>query len=207
MKIVIVDYGTGNLGSILNIIHLLGFTALISDKISDIEQADKLILPGVGSFDTGMSNLMRLGLLEPLNKKVVEDKTPILGICLGMQLMTHSSQEGTLPGLGWFDAVTLKFEFPGATPKVPHMGWNNLLLTRHHPLTAHIQFDTRFYFIHSYYVKSRDEGQVIARSAHGFEFDAILATGHIMACQFHPEKSHRQGIELIHNFIRLSHGS
>lgn len=207
MKIVIVDYGTGNLGSIRNIIQLLGFTALVSNNISDIDQADKLILPGVGSFDTGVSNLIQLGLREPLNRKVVVEKTPILGICLGMQLMTRSSGEGKLPGLNWLDAVTLKFEFPGSSPKVPHMGWNTLNRTRPHPLTAHIQPGTRFYFIHSYYVKSLDEHQVIARSVHGFDFDAILAKDHIMACQFHPEKSHRQGIELIHNFIRLPHGS
>jgi glutamine amidotransferase len=205
-KIVILDYGMGNVGSIQNMLKHIGFTALISGKLEDIKSADKLILAGVGAFDSGMNNLSDLGFLDALNVKVLQDKIPVLGICLGMQLYSQASEEGKSPGLGWIDAVTVKFSFPGqSTPlKVPHMGWNTLNIPKPHPLLVDLPEDVRFYFVHSYHVQCRNGGNSVATTRHGYDFTSVVAKENICGVQFHPEKSHRFGMKLLHNFMNLT---
>ncbi|MEW5724984.1 MAG: imidazole glycerol phosphate synthase subunit HisH [Thermodesulfobacteriota bacterium] len=202
--IVIVDYHMGNLGSILNMLKKIGAPAVISSRTDDLAAAEKLILPGVGSFDAGMKNIADLGLRPVLERKVIEEKTPVLGICLGMQLLARRSEEGERPGLGWIEAEAVRFRFPGNNGKlkVPHMGWNFLEVHRPHPLLEGLT-GSRFYFVHSYHVVCRDQGDVLATAGHGLDVTAVLARGHVMGTQFHPEKSHKYGLRLLGNFARL----
>jgi glutamine amidotransferase len=177
--------------------------AKISAKISDIEQADKLILPGVGAFDAGMQNLEMRGLLPVLNRRVLEEKVPILGLCLGMQLFSRGSEEGQLPGLGWIDANTVKFNFDNGKThlKIPHMGWNSSRVLRPSPLWLEPpKEDPWFYFVHSYYVKCNQERNILATTTYGEDFTSMVIQDNIVGTQFHPEKSHRYGMELMKNF-------
>ncbi len=202
--IVIVDYGMGNLGSILNMLKKIGAPAAkISSDPKDIEQADKLILPGVGAFDTGMQHLRESGLIPVLNEKVLKAKTPTLGVCLGMQLMAKISEEGELPGLGWFDAETIRFRFDSKKTglKVPHMGWNTVNVRRAGTLFQDMYEDARFYFVHSYHFVAHDPADVLTNTEYGYEFVSGVQRGHIMAVQFHPEKSHKFGMKLYKNFV------
>ena len=203
--IVIVDYGMGNLGSIANMLKKVGAQAVVSGNGADLEKADKIILPGVGAFDTGMKNLRQLGLLPVLNGKVLRDKTPVLGVCLGMQLLTKGSQEGDLPGLGFIDAETIRFKFDKdqANLKIPHMGWNSIKIKQESPLFADMYEDPRFYFVHSYHVVCRDEKDVLATSFYGYEFTSAVARENILGTQFHPEKSHKFGMKVYQNFVGL----
>lgn len=207
--IVIVDYGMGNLGSIVNMLKKIGVPAALSADPATIEKADGLILPGVGAFDSGMQNLAQRGLLPVLNTMVLERKVPILGLCLGMQLFTRRSEEGVLPGLGWLDAETVRFRFEGADAqlKVPHMGWNIIEPCREHPLLANLGSEPRFYFVHSYHVVCADSEKVLARAHYGIDLVAMVATGNILGAQFHPEKSHKFGMTLFRNFASLLKGS
>jgi len=200
--IVIVDYGLGNIGSIVNMFKKVGVAATISSDPAVIEKADKLILPGVGAFDSGMRNLTERGLVPLLNRRVLEDKVPILGLCLGMQLFTKRSEEGQLPGLGWLDAETVRFKFDGdnAHLKIPHMGWNTIRPSRAHPIFTEMEPEPRFYFVHSYYVVCVNSEDVLAQAVYGFDFTAMLARGNIIGAQFHPEKSHKFGMRLLKNF-------
>lgn len=200
--ITIVDYGVGNLGSIRNMLKKVGSESRITSVASEISAANKLILPGVGAFDAGMQHLQKSGLIPALQERVRERGVPILGICLGMQLMTQRSEEGVLPGLGWVDAEALRFKFEeGASFKVPHMGWNvvnphksSLLLSGAYP-------EERFYFVHSYFVRCTNRADVLLTARHGSEFDAAFESDNIMGVQFHPEKSHKFGMRLLHNFV------
>lgn len=203
--LIIVDYGMGNLGSILNMMKKIGASANISSKVEDIEKADKLILPGVGSFDNGMKNINELGLLPALNSKVIEHKTPILGICLGMQLLTRKSEEGKLPGLGWVNADTIKFNFTkGQTHlKVPHMGWNSVLFAQNNILSKGLEEEPRFYFVHSYHVVCKGDEDVIGKTFYGYEFASAIQKENILGVQFHPEKSHKYGLRILKNFVEL----
>lgn len=201
--IVIVDYGMGNVGSIQNMVKKAGSRAVVSSEHSDIEAASKLILPGVGSFDHGMSNLRERQLLDLLHRKAMEEKTPILGICLGMQLMTLRSEEGKLPGLGWFDAETLRFQLPPEM-KVPHMGWNRVTLEKESPLFRDMPEDPRFYFVHSFFVKCRVPGEILTRTHYGLPFTSAIQKENLFATQFHPEKSHKYGLTLIKNFVEMT---
>jgi len=201
---VIVDYGMGNLGSILNMLKKIGTRAVISSDPDTIGQAHRLILPGVGSFDRGMQHIQQAGLASLLSEKVLNEQTPILGICLGMQLLTRRSEEGHLPGLGWIDAETVRFQFSGRhqTLKVPHMGWNTVAVARDENLFQGLTNGrTRFYFVHSYHVVCDHACDVLARTDYGFPFVASLQRGHIMGTQFHPEKSHTYGMRLLKNFV------
>jgi glutamine amidotransferase len=204
--IVIIDYGMGNLGSIKNMLRKIGTEAIVSSKVSTIEEADKLILPGVGSFDKALEKIQECDLIPVLTDKVLSKKTPILGICLGMQLFTQGSEEGKLSGLGWLEAETVQFKFdkPSSSLKVPHMGWNTLQKARIHPLLSEIETDARFYFVHSYHVVCRVEGLVVAKSHYGYPFASVVAKENILGVQFHPEKSHKFGINLFQNFVRLT---
>lgn len=200
--LLIIDYGLGNLVSVKNMFKKLGVPAVISDNISEIESAEKLILPGVGAFDNGMNLIKQKGLIDVLNKRVLVDKTPILGICLGMQLLTKSSEEGKEKGLGWIDADTIKFTFDNKELKIPHMGWNYIQVKKQNKLIS-TEGKHRFYFVHSYYVKCHNENDIIATCDYGNEFTCVLNHGNIYGAQFHPEKSLKFGMEVLNNFSKL----
>jgi imidazole glycerol-phosphate synthase subunit HisH len=204
--IVIVDYGLGNLRSILMKFKRIKANAIISADPADIERADKLVLPGVGYFAVGMKNLQESGLLSVLNKQVLKKNVPILGICLGMQLLTKFSEEGNNDGLGWIDAVTKKLNFSSAQDKlrIPHMGWNTIFPKQPSILLEGIDLDVRFYFAHTYAVSCNDERSIVATTEYGYEFASIIQKDNIYGAQFHPEKSHFHGLKLIDNFVRLS---
>ncbi len=200
--ITIIDYGLGNLVSVKNMLKKLGAEALITDKIADIEKAEKMILPGVGSFDNGMNLIKQKGLLEILNKKATQDKIPTLGICLGMQLLTKGSEEGVEKGLAWVDAQTIKFNFNDKVLKIPHMGWSYIEVKKENALIRK-EDKHRFYFVHSYYVKCNNENDVIATCNYGTEFTCMFNHENIYGAQFHPEKSLKFGMELLNNFNKL----
>jgi glutamine amidotransferase len=202
--IVIIDYGIGNLASVLNMFKKTGVSDVsVSGDINTILKADKLLLPGVGSFDAGMANLEKAGLVAALNEKVISQKTPILGICLGMQLLTKKSEEGVKPGLGWIDAETVKFNLdPTLKLKVPHMGWNYIKVNRENKLLD-MESRNRFYFVHSYHVKCFDETQSLATSHFGTDFTCMVNKDNIYGAQFHPEKSLKFGMKVLENFAKL----
>lgn len=202
----IVDYKTGNLGSIQNMLKKVGADSAIAGDPQAIRSASKLILPGVGAFDTGMKNLIGSGLLQSLNEAVLERNVPVLGVCLGMQLMTQSSEEGRLPGLGWVQATTCRFR-PAAeeTLRVPHMGWNVVSPVKESAMTGGLPAESRFYFVHSYHVRCLMPEDVLLRACHGsITFDAAFEHGNIVGVQFHPEKSHRFGMILLKNFVECA---
>jgi glutamine amidotransferase len=198
----IIDYGVGNLGSIVNMLKKIGVPAAVSGDPEVLAQADRLILPGVGAFDNGMKNLADRGLLPILRAKVIEQKTPILGLCLGMQLLARGSEEGELPGLGWIPADVVRFRVPVDQPvlRVPHMGWNYLQVCQREPLFARMEDEPRFYFVHSYHLVCDDQTSVLATTCYGYQFASAVRAGNIMGVQFHPEKSHRFGMQLLANF-------
>ena len=196
MAIVVVDYDMGNVGSIVNMMKKIGHAAEISADPAVIAKADRLIIPGVGSFDAGMENIRARGLVEVLNDKVIAGKTPVLGICLGMQLLGESSAEGTAKGLGWIPSQSVKFS--SEKLRVPHMGWNELAST--HWLFEGEPADMRFYFVHSYHVVCADPAHALATASYGIDFTAAIGRDHILGVQFHPEKSHRFGMQLLRNF-------
>lgn len=201
----IIDYGMGNLGSLKNAFNKIGQPAKLVKDIQDIECAEKLVLPGVGSFDTGIHNLKENGIIDTLNYKVKQDKTPILGICLGMQLMTKASEEGANPGLDWIDAKTIKFsKSDDPTIKIPNMGWRQIEIKIKHPFLEGISSSSRFYFVHSYHVKCNDIQNILAISRHGIDFTAIYSNENIYGVQFHPEKSLKYGLNLLENFSQMT---
>jgi glutamine amidotransferase len=202
--IVIVDTRTGNVGSIANMLKKIGAEAAISRDPGLIGRADKLILPGVGAFDAGVESLEATGLRPLLEQRVLRDRVPVLGLCLGMQLFTRRSAEGSRPGLGWIDGETVKFKVgPDAGVKIPHMGWNRIATPRPHPLLADLPPQPRFYFVHSYHLECADPAVTIATAEHGYPFTCAVAHGNIMGVQFHPEKSHKFGMQLFRNFTAM----
>jgi glutamine amidotransferase len=205
MSVLVIDYGMGNVSSIANMGRVAGHDMVISDDLSQIANASKLILPGVGSFDAAMTLLHKRGIIEVLNHAVLERKTPILGICLGMQLFSRRSEEGYMPGLGWIAADTVRFRLGETHPtlKVPHMGWNHIRPTRPDPLLNDLPAESRFYFVHSYHVACDDSADVLAQTTHGLSFCSVVGHGNIWGVQFHPEKSHRFGLKLLSNFLSL----
>jgi len=199
--IIIIDYGLGNLGSLANMLKKIRVPVKISSDISDIESAEKLILPGVGSFDHGMQKLQELKLIDILNKKAIIDKTPIMGICLGMQLFTKTSEEGAHPGLGLVDANTVKFNIDrDSSIKVPHMGWDTLDLKKDHFLMQETNNNAMYYFVHSFHVVCNHSEDILSTSHYGYDFVSSLAKDNIIGVQFHPEKSHKYGMKLLENF-------
>jgi len=200
--ITIIDYKTGNLGSIQNILRRVGEDSIITSDKDKIANAKKIILPGVGSFDTGMSNLMAMDLIEILRYKVLNEKVPILGICLGMQLLSKISEEGILPGLGWINAETKRFAFKNTQEyKIPHMGWNFIKIQKESDLFRNMPNDARFYFVHSFFLQPNDQYDILASSNYEIEFTSAIEKGNILGVQFHPEKSHKFGMTLLKNFI------
>ncbi len=197
--IVIVNYNMGNVGSVYNMIKKIGFEALITSNINEIEKAKKIILPGVGAFDNGIINLKKLGLIEILEYKVFKERVPILGICLGMQLMTKKSEEGELQGLSWIDAETKRFV--SDTYKIPHMGWNYVKIIKNSDLFSSEFCEWRFYFVHSYYVECYNKDDILTTTFYIHDFVSSFQRENIIGVQFHPEKSHKFGMMLLKNFI------
>lgn len=201
--ITIVDYGMGNLGSMVNMFKRLGFHAKAETDPLVIETATKVVLPGVGAFDTAMERInITPGLREVLDRKALIDRVPILGVCLGMQLLTRCSEEGVLKGLGWIPADTTRFPKMSRL-KVPHMGWNISRENTPSLLTADVGVDPRYYFVHSFCVHVDDPAHSIMRCHYGIDFDSAIGSGNIYGVQFHPEKSHRFGMQILKNFANL----
>ncbi len=202
--ITIVDYGAGNIGSVLNMIKHVGGLATVARDAAGVLSADKILLPGVGSFDNAMTRLNALNLVEPLKQRA-KDSVPFLGICLGMQLLADASEEGEMAGLGLIPGRVRRFRFEGETShlKIPHMGWNLMTPVRAHPLGQGLENGARFYFVHSFYFDSERDEDVLFRSVYGHEFTSGVQRGNVMGVQFHPEKSHRYGMQLIRNFVGL----
>ena len=201
---IIIDYKVGNIGSIINMIKKAGYKAKLSNNRKEILLAEKLILPGVGAFDEGMIKLNESGLIPILIDKVINQKTPILGICLGMQLLTEKSEEGNLPGLGWISGETKKFKFKEEDNlRVPHMGWNTVHPIKTNSIFRDLEDNPRFYFAHSFYVDCHDSNNVLGITNYGHNFASAIEKENIFGVQFHPEKSHRFGMKLLKKFIEL----
>lgn len=202
--ITIIDYGMGNIGSLENMIKRAGGTSQITSDPDRINQADKLILPGVGAFDPAITKLRELRLVDLLRRKVVENKTPILCICLGAQLITRASEEGSLRGLGWIDAETVRFRFPPESrQKIPHMGWNDVRLKKDSVLFQGMPENPCFYFVHSYHLLCHQRDDILTATHYGYDFVSAVQHDNIYATQFHPEKSHKYGLKLIENYLGL----
>lgn len=202
--ITIVNYGLGNLGSIFNMLKKIGVSSRIASDGEEIAQAQKIILPGVGNFDRAMERIGESGLRKIIDQKALIEKVPILGICLGMQLLTKCSEEGKLPGLGWIPARTVRFCFPEESQiKIPHMGWNMVKRATPSPLTENFKPEHRFYFVHSYHVQVEEENLSILKTEYGYHFASAIQKDNIFGVQFHPEKSHGFGMRLLENFARL----
>lgn len=202
MSICIVDYGLGNIGSIVNMLKRIGYLAEVTNDVNKIQDVQKIILPGVGAFDSGMKKLKELNLVDDIIECVLVKKVPILGICLGMQLMTNGSEEGKEKGLSLIDAEVKKFNFnDNFALKIPHMGWNSLEVQKSHPLIKDMEQEIRFYFVHSYFVKCNRGEDILTTTKYGISFVSAFAKGNIMGVQFHPEKSHKFGMHLLKNFI------
>ena len=203
--LVVVDYGMGNVGSVLNMFRRIGAEPVLSADPATIASASKLVLSGVGAFDTGMRHLRSAGLIDPLNEAVLGRQVPVIGLCLGMHLLTEGSEEGELPGLGWIPGKTVRFRFGGDTPlKVPHMGWNEITVQHDAPIVHDLLPASRFYFVHSYHVTCEVESDVAATTDYGYAFPSIVQHDTIMGTQFHPEKSHKFGMRLLDRFVALS---
>jgi len=202
--IAIINYGLGNLASIKNMCKLVGIEAQITNDIKVISQASKLILPGVGHFEKGMENLHASELIPLLDELVLNKKIPVLGICLGAQLMTKHSEEGNVDGLGWVDAITVRFDQSKINGlKVPHMGWSEIQLTKKNQLWLDLPPEPRFYFVHAYHFLFENKEVISANSKYGYDFACAFQKENIFGTQFHPEKSHKFGMKVIENFNKL----
>ncbi|MGB0887729.1 MAG: imidazole glycerol phosphate synthase subunit HisH [Vicingaceae bacterium] len=203
--ITIIDYGAGNIKSIQNMLKKIGVDSVLTKEVSAIETAQKLILPGVGHFDHGMQQLRKSGLIDILNKKVIEEQTPLLGICLGAQMLGNKSDEGKEKGLGWIDMDIVKFnrELLNETLKVPHMNWNEINIKKDSKILDKLNNDSRFYFVHSFHMKTNNSEDILCTSKYGYEFVSGVNRNNIWGVQFHPEKSHKFGMQLLKNFSNI----
>jgi len=200
--VIIANYGVGNLASVCNMLRKLGIEARVSEKPADILLADRVILPGVGHFDHGMKKLHESGLREVLDEFAIVHKRPILGICLGAQILGLGSEEGHEPGLGWLNMVCQRFPSHPEL-RVPHMGWSPVEMRCSSPLFKYAAGDARYYFVHSYHMKCADANDVIGISEHGIEFTSAVQRANILGVQFHPEKSLRHGLAVIRAFTEF----
>lgn len=203
--IAIVDYGLGNIRAFANVYKRLDIPFAIASTKETLNLASKIILPGVGAFDHAMERLQQSGMRELLDELVQLRKVPVLGICVGMQMLARSSEEGVLPGLGWIDGVVKRFDPSGFKHKtiLPHMGWNTITPLRDNPLLLDLNNDSRFYFLHSYYFQCGNEENILAVTDYGSQFTCVVNSGNIYGVQCHPEKSHQNGIRLLRNFANL----
>ena len=204
MTIAIIDHGMGNLGSVQNMLRRLGAASVRTTDPAEIAGADRIVLAGIGGFDGAMGRLEELGVVDVLNDRALNSSTPILGVCLGMQLMARRSDEGRLGGLGWIDAEVRRFDFPPDRHlPVPHMGWEEIDIKRESPLFSAGDPQPRFYFSHAYHVVCRDAADVAATATYGAPFVAAIHRGNVLGTQFHPEKSHVFGMEVYRRFLAL----
>lgn len=203
--ITLIDYGVGNINAFANVYKRLNIETKVAKSVSDLDDAEKIILPGVGSFDYAMEKLNQSGMRERLDELVLIEKKPVIGICVGMQMMAAKSEEGDLQGLKWLDAEVVKFnpEKIQFSTKLPHMGWNDVSPSKPNPLFKGLENDSLFYFLHSYYFKCNNQENSIATSDYGEEFTSAVNNANIFGIQFHPEKSHRYGEMLLNNFANL----
>lgn len=199
--IIIIDLNLGNVGSIFNMFEKIGVASKISNNENDIQKAKKLILPGVGAFDSGIEKLKKNNLINSIEEKVLDKSTPILGICLGMQMMLESSEEGEKNGLGWIKGKVIKFRDNNL--KIPHMGWNQVKKTKNNKLTNNLFMNSRFYFVHSYFASLTDKNNQILQTEYGESFTSAFNLKNIYGVQFHPEKSHKFGMKLLENFSKI----
>ncbi len=203
-NILIVDYGTGNLNSVKRVLDRIRVDAMISSRPEDVVNADKIILPGVGHFGRAMEKLRELNLTEVLHEAALIQRKPVLGICLGMELMAETSEEGNSSGLGWINAEAIRFRFSDtAAYKVPHMGWNDISVKKVSSLMKGIDESAEFYFAHSYHLRIHDEADLLAETGYGVTFPSAIERENIFAVQFHPEKSHGAGEQLLKNFVEI----
>ncbi len=201
--IAILDYGLGNLGSISNMLKVIGEKSLIASFKDDIQKADGIILPGVGAFDAGMQQLMYSGLVDVIKEYAASGK-PVLGICLGMQMLGRGSEEGTLKGLDLIPFECRRFNFDNNFDlKIPHMGWDIVDIKKNHPLVSGLEGTQRYYFVHSYHAVCDNDENVLMTCDYGYEFAASVVKDNVMGCQFHPEKSHDFGLALLTNFVQI----
>jgi glutamine amidotransferase len=197
--IAILDYGIGNLKSIYNMFKKLGIESAITSNTFEIQNSDKYILPGVGSFDYAVNNLKKAPFFGILQKEVLINKKPILGICLGMQILTKGSEEGVEKGLGWIDAYTKKFDLKNKNFSIPHMGWNQINPKNKNNFFNNLS-ENRFYFVHSYHVVCNNPKNILATTDYNYTFTSAIYKENIFGVQFHPEKSHKFGLKLLNNF-------
>lgn len=203
--ITIIDYGLGNIKAFVNVYEQLNIQTTVARKASDLKKASKIILPGVGAFDFAMSQLNKSGMKEAIEEKVFKDEVPILGICVGMQMLAKSSDEGELGGLGWINGTVKKFDASKLIfkAKLPHMGWNTIESFRENPLLKGFNGDSRFYFLHSFFFECENDEYKIATTDYGVTFASAINKDHIYGIQFHPEKSHSNGMQLLNNFAQI----
>jgi len=201
--ILIIDYGMGNISSIANMIKKAGGVSTISKDPKDIKYFSKIILPGVGAFDNAIIKLKDKGYFYEIQNQSMKEKTIILGICLGMQLLTGYSEEGNLDGLGLISGFTKRFNFTSSKYKIPHMGWNDISIIKTDPLFTNIPDPIRFYFVHSYHVILHNNNDILSTTSHCYDFISSFKSKNIIGVQFHPEKSHNYGISFFKNFINL----
>lgn len=204
----IIDCETGNLGSVKNMFKHIGVESKIISTPEEVKAAEKIILPGVGSWNNGAQKLRESGLLDVLNERVLKDKVPVLGICLGMQLILDSSEEGALPGLGWIPGEVKKFDFSAPEYqnqklRIPHMGWNVVDAKKSTYLTEHFEGEVRFYFVHSYHAVVKNQDDILMTSNYGYQFTCAIQKDNIWGVQFHPEKSHKFGMALMKKFSEV----
>jgi glutamine amidotransferase len=203
--ITIVKYGLGNIQAFANLYERLNIPVTIADTAAKLATAAKIVLPGVGAFDHAMGRLNASGMREVLDRLVLKERVPVLGICVGMQILAKSSAEGAAPGLGWIDGVVKRFAAPTAQARIqlPHMGWNNVRPAADNRLLARLSAESLFYFLHSYYFHCHNPRNVIAVTEYGLQFASAVNHANIYGVQFHPEKSHQNGIQLLKNFAEL----
>lgn len=203
--ITLIDYGLGNINAFVNVYKRLGIPTKIAKIVADLTDVEKIILPGVGSFDYAMTNLQNSGMRERLDQLVLQEKVPVLGICVGMQMLGNFSEEGKLEGLKWIDASSKKFdEFKiKQVTKLPHMGWNDVQLNTSNPLFNKLEKGALFYFLHSYYFECNNANDSVATSDYAGTFTCAAQYKNVYGIQFHPEKSHHYGERLLHNFAKL----
>jgi imidazole glycerol-phosphate synthase subunit HisH len=203
--ITIIDYGLGNIKAFTNVYERLNIPVSIAKTADNLKDTTKIILPGVGAFDYAMNKLNNSGMREAIEKLVLDHQLPFIGICVGMQMLAHSSDEGMLPGLGWIDATVKKFDASVLKSKtqLPHMGWNTIHRNNDNPLLGNFSNDSQFYFLHSYYFQCNNPNDTIATTEYGIKYSSVVNNKNIYGVQFHPEKSHQWGIQLLKNFADL----
>ncbi len=203
--ITIVDYGLGNILAFVNVYNRLNIPVFVAQSASDLSSASRLILPGVGSFDHAINQFNRSGMRNAVEQLVIHEKKPVLGICVGMQMLAKSSEEGLLPGLGWIDGTVKKFALSAMPPEtnLPHMGWNDVSPVVEQTLFKGLEQDSRFYFLHSFYFECHHRSNILAVSDYGGIFSCAVKQDNIYGVQFHPEKSHHSGTQLLKNFAEV----